>query len=118
MLFLACWVGGVGTLAAQRERLPFDAHWRFTHDDPPGVDGKLDYANVKAALLSTGVEFQAAAAAAPFAALPGPVEGHPGEDVPYVRIPLLTTTRWRTFNLPHDWGIEGPFKQEYSRRHW
>ncbi len=111
---LVCGLSGTGALVAQtaapvRERVPFDAQWRFTHDDPPGVDGQLDYANVKTALLSTGGEFQDADTAT--AALPGPVQGHPGEDVPYVR-PGFDDGAWRALNLPHDWGIEGPFKQE------
>src|SRR5205823_3546470 len=36
----------------------------------------------------------------------------PGSDVPYVK-QSFDDSSWRKLNLPHDWGIEGPFKQEY-----
>ncbi len=48
-------------------------------------------------------------AASPPASRP---EGNPGGDVAYTQ-PGCDDSRWRKLNLPHDWGIEGPFKQEY-----
>ncbi len=38
--------------------------------------------------------------------------GNLGEDITYTQ-PGFDDIRWRKLNLPHDWGIEGPFKQEY-----
>src|SRR6185312_15354749 len=39
-------------------------------------------------------------------------EGNPASDVSYTQ-PSFDDSAWRKLNLPHDWGIEGPFKQEY-----
>ena len=38
--------------------------------------------------------------------------GNPGADVSYTR-PGFDDSRWRSLDLPHDWGVEGPFKMEY-----
>jgi beta-galactosidase len=37
--------------------------------------------------------------------------GNPGSDVPYAKRDF-NDAAWRKLNLPHDWGIEGPFGQE------
>ncbi|WP_075796247.1 beta-galactosidase GalB [Massilia putida] len=66
-----------------RERLSFDADWRFAKGDPAG-SGQLDDARIKN----------------PATALPA---AQPGFD----------DAAWRKLDLPHDWGIEGPFKQAY-----
>ncbi|SDD69802.1 beta-galactosidase [Massilia sp. PDC64] len=63
---------GAAHAADVRERLSFDAGWRFAKGDPAG-------------------------AAAPDAT------AQPGFD----------DAACRKLDLPHDWGIEGPFKQEY-----
>ena len=57
-----------------RERLSFNADWRFAKGDPAGPAGKEK-----------------------------DVAAQPGFD----------DRAWRKLNLPHDWGIEGDFKQEY-----
>jgi len=67
-----------------RERLSFDADWRFAKGDPAGSAAQLDDARLKD----------------PATALPA---AQPGFD----------DAAWRKLDLPHDWGIEGPFKQEY-----
>ena len=65
--------------AQLRERLSFDADWRFAKGDPAG-------------------------SAAPDAAGGGNVTAaQPGFD----------DDAWRKLDLPHDWGIEGPFDQAY-----
>ena len=63
---------GAAHAADVRERLSFDAGWRFAKGDPAG-------------------------GAAPEAT------AQPGFD----------DAAWRKLDLPHDWGVEGPFKQEY-----
>ncbi|KGF83505.1 beta-galactosidase [Massilia sp. JS1662] len=63
---------GAAHAADVRERLSFDAGWRFAKGDPAG-------------------------SATPDAT------AQPGFD----------DAAWRKLDLPHDWGIEGPFKQEY-----
>ena len=110
-LMLACL--GLGTTAASasdaaspRERLSFNENWRFTKGDPEGAAAKLDYSTLKPWLLATGSELSLNSAA------PTRPEGNPGGDVAYVQ-PGYDDSGWRALNLPHDWGIEGPFKQEY-----
>ena len=89
-----------------RERLSFNADWRFQKGDPAGTEGQLAYDKVKPWVIATGNEFLSRAAT------PAPVAGNPGNDIPYAQ-PSFDDHTWRQLNLPHDWGIEGPFKQEY-----
>src|SRR6185437_10691425 len=89
------------------ERISLDDNWRFTHDDPTNVAGKLSYSEIKDWVNATGNEFtkNPSPAAKP--------EGNPGGvDIPYTHLDY-DDIHWRSLNLPHDWGIEGPFKQEY-----
>jgi len=92
--------------ASMRERVPFNAGWRFQKDDPPGAEGRLAYEKIKRWVTATGTEFVAGAADAP-----RPV-GEPGGDVAYTRRDF-DDRGWRALDLPHDWGVEGPFRQEY-----
>ena len=104
----------LGTALAEptpaRERVSLDDHWQFIHADAAGAADNLAYASVKAFVNTTGADLQNIATASE--ALPAPADGHPGEDVPFTQ-PSFDDHTWRTLNLPHDWGIEGPFKQEY-----
>jgi beta-galactosidase len=92
--------------AATRERVAFNADWRFAKGDPADSEVKLDYQTLKPWLLVTGPEFSVNS---PSAARPS---GNPGAEVAYTQ-PDYDDSGWRKLNLPHDWGIEGPFKQEY-----
>jgi beta-galactosidase len=103
-------VGGVAKAAdAPRERVSLSAGWRFTQGDPDDAGDSLRYAKLKPYLLPTGNDL----------VLPGTAErasrpaGDPGEKVSYVR-PTFDDRGWRRLDLPHDWGIERPFKQEYD----
>lgn len=87
-----------------RERLSFNNDWRFAKGDPDGT--QLDYPTLKPWLLSTVAD-----SGTNDMAVPRP-QGNPGADVPYVQV-SFNDSDWRKLNLPHDWGIEGPFKQEY-----
>ncbi len=89
-----------------RERLSFNADWRFTKGDPADSDGKLNYQTLKPWLLASVPEFSTNSPDAP------KMEGNPGADVAYTQ-PGCDDSSWRTLNLPHDWGVEGPFNQEY-----
>jgi len=89
-----------------RDRLSFNADWRFIKDDPQGTGDKLKYENIKPWVNSTGAEFVAGAAPAKRP------EGNLGADVAYTQ-PGFDDSTWRKVTLPHDWGIEGPFNQEY-----
>ncbi|MGA2444674.1 MAG: beta-galactosidase GalB [Opitutaceae bacterium] len=92
--------------AAPRERVSFDAGWRFTRGDPADAGQRLAYENIKPWVLATGTGLIGAAR-------PKPVrpEGNPGGDISYVQ-PGFDDRGWRELNLPHDWGIEGPFSQD------
>ncbi|MGA2062760.1 MAG: beta-galactosidase GalB, partial [Thermoguttaceae bacterium] len=89
-----------------RERLSFNSGWKFTKNDPQDAEGKLAYAKVKEWVTQTGSSFLKEP---PKTVKP---EGDLGEDVSYTK-PDFDDSAWRKLDLPHDWGIEGPFKQEY-----
>jgi beta-galactosidase len=92
-----------------RERLSLNADWRFQKGDPPGTEGQLAYEKIKSSFTATGREF--AAAGEPMKLTP--TEGKLVENVPYLRREF-DDRGWRQLNLPHDWGIEGPFDQALS----
>ncbi|HEX8118537.1 MAG TPA: beta galactosidase jelly roll domain-containing protein, partial [Pyrinomonadaceae bacterium] len=100
--------------SSPRENLSFNEGWRFQKDDPPGAEGRLGYEKIKESVKRTGGEF-----AVDFDIVSKtPAESRPvidenlGADVAYTRRDF-DDSGWRQLNLPHDWGIEGPFKQEY-----
>ena len=90
------------------ERISLDAGWRFVKGDPAEVEGKLAYSEIKDWVEASGAEFTTDADRA---AKTKPA-GDPGGDISYARNDF-DDSQWRLLNLPHDWGIEGPFKQEY-----
>src|SRR5215831_3229331 len=94
------------THTAPRERTSFDSDWRFIKGDPEGVGTTLSYANIKPWFMMSGAEYSTRAPSAK------PEGEPPGGDVSYAQ-PAFDDGSWRKLNLPHDWGIEGPFKQEY-----
>jgi beta-galactosidase len=98
---------GLYAAEAPRQRVSFNADWLFMKGDPAGSNVKLDYPTLKPWLLTTGPEFSLNS---PPAARP---EGNPGGEVAFAQRDF-DDSAWRKLNLPHDWGIEGPFKQEYS----
>jgi len=89
-----------------RERLSFNSDWRFIKGDPPDTGDKLKYENIKAWVNATGAEFLVGSSPSQRP------QGNLGEDVAYTQ-PGFDDGAWRKLSLPHDWGIEGPFKQEY-----
>ena len=84
-----------------RERLSFNADWRFTKNDPDGTGNALRYATIKPWFMASGSEFSTNAS------YPRP-EGNLGADVSYTQ-PGLDDSGWRKLNLPHDWGVDGAF---------
>jgi beta-galactosidase len=92
---------------ALRERVSFDAGWRFTRGDPADAGQRLAYENLKPWMLATGTNLIGAGQPEPRRP-----EGNPGGDVSCVQ-PDFDDRGWRELNLPHDWGIEGPFQQEF-----
>ena len=93
-----------------RQRTLMDNNWRFIKDDPADAAGQFDDKEVKTPLEMTGQDLQDAAQSQQ--PLPDPMQGNPGESVSYAQ-PGFDDGSWRQLNLPHDWAIEGPFKQEY-----
>jgi beta-galactosidase len=93
-----------------RQKINFDADWRFQKDDPAGTGDALSYPRLKDALLAASAGFLNPVTAKLTAAGP---EDHLGKGVAYAQPRYDSDDAWRHLNLPHDWGIEGPFKQEY-----
>src|SRR6478752_4597995 len=91
--------------SSPRERLSFNSDWLFMKGDPANSETNLDYQTLKPWLICTGADLTTNAPSAKPA-------GNPGTNVPYAQA-SFDDSRWRKLNLPHDWGIEGPFKQEY-----
>lgn len=87
-----------------RERTSLNAGWRFTHDDSTANTNQLYYTALKDWLLPVGTAF---VHQDPSVSLP------PDAPSPDYAQPGFNDSDWRLLNLPHDWGVEGPFKQEY-----
>jgi beta-galactosidase len=90
-----------------RERTSFDDGWQFAKGDPEGTGDQLSYPKIRDWVVATGNAFLDPGH-------PKPVRpaGNPGESVPYAQ-PGFDDGAWRRIDLPHDWGVEGPFRQEY-----
>jgi beta-galactosidase len=86
---------------APRERLSLDAGWRFLKADAPEAGTNLNYSAIKAWILPTGNPFTTNAPAVR-------PEGNLGDGVSFAQ-PGFDDSQWRLLNLPHDFGIEGPF---------
>ncbi|NLP10573.1 beta-galactosidase, partial [bacterium] len=85
----------------------FNSGWRFIQGDPFGLGDTLSYANVKAWLLPAIDEFRHFQPSGR-----SPLQARPKPRASYAQ-PDFDDSRWRALTLPHDWGIEGPFRQEY-----
>jgi beta-galactosidase len=115
---LGCWAAGLALILgasgalAGRECVSFNDDWRFTQDDPAGTGEQLSYANLKPWLLPSAAAFTKNNTNVANAKRP---EGNIGADVAYTQS-SFDDSNWRKVNLPHDWAIEGPFKQEYPGR--
>jgi len=108
-LVLVLWFGPALRAGAEpvRERIPFNADWRFVRHDPAGVDGRLEYLAIRDWVMATGTDLIAAGQPRP----ERPTGVEPGAGVAYVQ-PDFDDRGWRRLDLPHDWAIEGPFSQE------
>ena len=109
-IVLASCVAGISADAGQwRERTSLNDGWRFAKSDPAGAGDQLSYAKIKDWLLPTSAELTTNAVLLA-KSLPA---ANPAGDVAYAQ-PGFNDSQWRLLNLPHDWAIEGPFKQEYA----
>ena len=101
-------LAGVTTAqVSPRSRESFNGGWRFQKDDPPGTEGRLSYEKIKGSVTATGGGLVAGGASQSAKADEGL-----GADVAYTRREF-DDSAWRRLDLPHDWGIEGPFRQEH-----
>ncbi|HEX8138087.1 MAG TPA: beta-galactosidase GalB [Pyrinomonadaceae bacterium] len=101
-------IPGSAQAAPARERLSFNSDWRFKKDDPAGTEGALSYEKIKEWVKATGNEYLLSSDLAQGAR----PEGNLGGGVSYTQ-PGFDDRGWRQLSLPHDWGIEGPFNQDY-----
>ena len=108
---LAFSIAGSATASAAsdrtRERVSFNDNWRFQADDPDGVGKLFDQKGVNAWLLPQRLPFKKTDTQAEKR------DGTLGGALSYVQ-PSFDDRAWRSLNLPHDWGVEGDFKQEYE----
>jgi beta-galactosidase len=89
-----------------RERLDFNADWRFQKEAPSEAASNLEYKKIKLWLLPSGAAFTKDSARQ----LMRPA-GNLGGEIAFTQ-PGFDDSAWQQLNLPHDWAIEGPFKQE------
>ena len=105
-------LSAVNSLAAEisppRERVSFNDGWRFMKGDADGAGDALSYAKLKDWLLPTSAELTTNAA---LLAKKLPTV-NPAENISFAQ-PDFNDSQWRLLNLPHDWGIEGPFDQAF-----
>ena len=94
------------TTDSPRERISLNADWRFHQGEAPEAGTNLAYPALRAWVLPAGNAFTTNAPVARPA-------GEPAENISFAQSGF-DDSQWRLLNLPHDWGIEGPFKQEYA----
>lgn len=92
---------------APRDRLLITDGWRFHRGDAPDAGDSLAYATIRDWVLPTGADLINQGVAAP----QRPSGGEPGAKVSFAQ-PGFNDSGWRLLNLPHDWGIEGPFSYD------
>ena len=88
---------------APRATETLDADWRFAAGDPAGITTDLSYKAALPWLLPMQNGFTSKAP------VTIPTDNF-GGDVPYAQTGF-DDSGWRKLNLPHDFGIEGPFQQ-------
>jgi beta-galactosidase len=106
--FLLLGVIRLSAVEPARERISINADWRFQKDDPAQVADSLDYAKIRNWVLPSSAAFLEDPTV-----LPKRPEGNLAATVPYTQS-AFDDSAWRKLDLPHDWAIEGPFKQEYA----
>ncbi len=90
----------------KRERISLNEGWQFSLVDSSEINTSLNYSGIKNWVLQSGNDFIVDGEK------PASVQGVP--DGGKFAAAAFDDSGWRTLNLPHDWGIEGPFVQEYA----
>lgn len=88
-----------------RERMTFNDEWLFKLNPPIADNHPMSYPNIRNWLLPTGNQFITTGRQFEI-----PSQQPLGNE--YTQIDY-DDSGWRKLNLPHDWGIEGSFNQEY-----
>ncbi|HKX28733.1 MAG TPA: beta-galactosidase GalB [Blastocatellia bacterium] len=89
-----------------RERLSLNADWRFQKSDPADAGDQLKYDRIKERVLAASGDLK------PGRRTGGQTRENLGGQISYVQAGF-DDSGWRRLNLPHDWGVESQFKQEY-----
>lgn len=99
-----------GSALAQRERVLFNEGWEFLKVDPARVQSDLSYTNLRPWLLPTANAFRATNG------VTRPTDDKRWDGVNWDKSVLaegdVDPVIGRKITLPHDWGVEGPFRQE------
>lgn len=113
LLWLEIGVTIIATAGEPRERTLFNHGWRFMKGDNATVGDSLNYDRVREWILPTGDHLLNYLPARPVTptGTPGAIRSELSTTVSYARVDF-DDSGWRTLDLPHDWGIEGPFQQE------
>ena len=107
-------LGTANAQIAPRERILFNADWKFTKNDPAEIikdasaknyKTKLDYKEIKEWFCSNGEQFTRPSDSVQVTKRPA---GNPGGTISYTE-PTFNDKDWRTLSLPHDWGVEAAF---------
>lgn len=111
ILFVGIMLWGYGF---SRERIPLNEGWLFKLALPLEEDDPMSYPNIKLWMLPTGNDFVVSGQK-----FIRPTERLQGSE--YVQV-HYDDSEWRRLDLPHDWGIEGDFHQDYpggtGKRAW
>ena len=88
---------------SMRERISLNEGWRFIKAEAPDAGKSLNYSAIRAWILPSGQPFSTNAPMLRPA-------GEPATNISFAQ-PAFDDRQWRLLNLPHDFGIEGPFDQ-------
>ncbi len=94
-----------GLQAQDAGRTSFNEGWKFQKGDPVSTDSSLTYSRIKPWILPTANSLLPAEKQHPL-----PQEKLDGGEY---ASSSYNDQAWRSLDLPHDWGIEGPFQFEY-----
>ena len=98
----------LGLNAQEANRILFNQDWKFKFVEGEG-HAALQYEQVKDYILPTGNKFVHFGQPAK-----QPEQPFNGGQAIAETTSQYDDSKWRTLNLPHDWGVEGEFKQEYQ----
>jgi len=87
------------------ERFLIDADWRFQKGEPSSNRAALDYDKIRNVVLESAAENLKNGGISSASGL------HLGENILFCQ-PGFDDGSWRQLDLPHDWGIEGPFDRK------